>query len=158
MNCMQHTRFLCPSLSPGVCSNSCPLSQWCHQNISSSVAHFFSCTQPFPASGSFCTQLALPSGGQSTGASPLVAQMVKNLLVRQETWVQSLGWEDPLEEGMATHFSILAWRIPWKEEPGGLEVAKIPYTATKISCMPQQRLKIPRAATKPRGSQIRINK
>ena len=38
-----------------------------------------------------------------------------------ETWVQSLGWEDPLEEGMATHSSILAWRIPWTEEPGGLQ-------------------------------------
>ena len=42
----------------------------------------------------------------------LVAQMIKNLPVMQETWVQSLGWEDTLEEGMATHFSILAWRIP----------------------------------------------
>ena len=40
---------------------------------------------------------------------------------RQETWVQFLGWEDPLEEGMATHSSILAWRIPWTEEPGGLQ-------------------------------------
>ena len=39
----------------------------------------------------------------------------------QETWVQSLGWEDPLEKGMATHFSILAWRIPWTEEPDGLQ-------------------------------------
>ena len=39
----------------------------------------------------------------------------------QETQVQSLGWEDPLEKGMATHFSILAWRIPWTEEPGGLQ-------------------------------------
>ena len=39
----------------------------------------------------------------------------------QETWVQSLGWEDPLEEEMATHSSILAWRIPWMEEPGGLQ-------------------------------------
>ena len=46
-----------------------------------------------------------------SGAS-LVAQMVKNLPAMQETWVQSLGWEDPLEEGMATHFSILVWRIP----------------------------------------------
>ena len=50
----------------------------------------------------------------------LVAQTVKNLAAMQETWVQSLGWEDPLEEGMATHFSILAWRIPWTGEPGGL--------------------------------------
>ena len=46
--------------------------------------------------------------------------MVKNPLAMQETWVQSLGWEDPLEEGTATHSSILAWRIPRTEEPGGL--------------------------------------
>ena len=51
----------------------------------------------------------------------LVAQMVKNLPARQETWVPSLGGEDPLEEGMATHSSILAWRIPRTEEPGGLQ-------------------------------------
>ena len=51
----------------------------------------------------------------------LVAQMVKNLPVMWETWVQSLGWEDPLEEGMATYSSILAWRIPWTEEPGVLQ-------------------------------------
>ena len=47
--------------------------------------------------------------------------MVKILLSVQETWVQFLDWEDPLEEGMATHSSILAWRIPWTEEPGGLQ-------------------------------------
>ena len=51
-----------------------------------------------------------------------MAQTVKNLPVMQETWVQSLGWEDPLEEGMATHSSILVWRIPMnKEEPGRLQ-------------------------------------
>jgi len=54
------------------------------------------------------------------GAS-LVAQMVKNLPELQETQVQSLGQEDPLEKGMATHSSILAWRIPWTEEPSGLQ-------------------------------------
>ena len=46
--------------------------------------------------------------------------MVKNLPARQETWVRSLGWEDSLEKGMATHSSILGWRILWTEEPGGL--------------------------------------
>ena len=51
----------------------------------------------------------------------LVAQVVKNLPARQETWVQSLGWEDPRKEGLATHASILAWRIPWTEELGGLQ-------------------------------------
>ena len=47
-----------------------------------------------------------------------MAQLVKNLPAMWETWVQSLGQEDPLEKGMATHSSILAWRIPWTEEPG----------------------------------------
>ena len=51
----------------------------------------------------------------------LVAQQVMNLPAMQETWVQSLGWEDPLEKEMATHFSILAWRILWTEEPGRLQ-------------------------------------
>ena len=51
----------------------------------------------------------------------LVARMVKNLPAMQETWVTSLGQEDSLEEGMATHSSILAWRIPWTEEPGRLQ-------------------------------------
>ena len=51
----------------------------------------------------------------------LLPQMVKNLPAMQETWVQSLGWEDPLEKEMATHYSILAWRIPWTEEPGRLQ-------------------------------------
>ena len=50
----------------------------------------------------------------------LVAQMVKRLPAMWETWVQSLGQEDPLEKEMATHFSTLAWKIPWTEEPGGL--------------------------------------
>ena len=51
----------------------------------------------------------------------LVAQTVKNLPVMQEPWVQSLSWEDPLEKEMATHSSILAWRIPWTEDSGGLQ-------------------------------------
>jgi len=51
----------------------------------------------------------------------VVAWTVKNLLVMQGTWDQSLGWEDPLEKEMAAHSSILAWRIPWTEEPGGLQ-------------------------------------
>ena len=51
----------------------------------------------------------------------LVAQIVKSLLTIQETWVQSLGWENPLQKGMATHSSILAWRIPWTKEPDGLQ-------------------------------------
>ena len=54
-----------------------------------------------------------------------MAQLVKNLPAVQKTQVQSLGWEDPLEKGMETHFSILAWRIPWTEEPGVLQSVKL---------------------------------
>ena len=50
-----------------------------------------------------------------------MAQTVKRLPAMRETQVQSLGQEDPLEKGMATHYSILAWRVPWMEEPGGLQ-------------------------------------
>ena len=55
----------------------------------------------------------------------LVAHMVKNLTAMQETWVQSLGQEDPLEKGMATHSSILACEIPWIEEPGGQQSMRL---------------------------------
>ena len=67
-----------------------------------------------------------PGGGHgnplqySLGTS-LVAQTLKNLPAMQETWVQSLGWEEPLEKGMAAHSSIVVWKIPWTEEPGGLQ-------------------------------------
>ena len=55
----------------------------------------------------------------------LVAQMAKNLLAVQETQIQSLSWEDPLEKGMTTHSSSLAWTIPWTEEPGGLQSVRL---------------------------------
>ena len=57
-----------------------------------------------------------------------MTQMVKNLPAMQETWVQSLGWEGPLEKGMTNDSSILAWRIPWTEESGGLQ----PLGLTKL--------------------------
>ena len=65
----------------------------------------------------------------------LMAQQVKNLPAMQKTWVQSLGWEDPLEKEMATHSSILAWRIPWTEEPGEHKVqsGKEPNSAERLS-------------------------
>ena len=63
----------------------------------------------------------------------LVAQIVKNLPAMQETWVQSLGQKDPLEEEMATHFSILAWRIPWTEEPGGQQSMGSQRVQTRLS-------------------------
>ena len=62
-------------------------------------------------------------GGRKIDNLPpsLLAQTAKNPPAMQETWVQSLGWEDPPEKGMATHSSILAWKIPWTKEPGGLQ-------------------------------------
>ena len=73
----------------------------------------------------------IPGLGRSSGEgvgyplqyswASLVAQMVKNPPAMQDTWVLSVGWEDPLEEGIATHSSILAWRTPWTEEPDGLQ-------------------------------------
>ena len=70
-----------------------------------------------------CYKLLLFSYGLSIAPlASLVAQTVKNLPAMRETWIQSLGWEDPLEEGMATHSSILAWRIPTTEEPGRKEL------------------------------------
>ena len=59
--------------------------------------------------------------------------MVKRLPTMRETWVQSLGREDPLEKEMATHSSILAWRIPWTEEPGGLLVHGPAESRTRLS-------------------------
>ena len=64
----------------------------------------------------------------------LVAQTVKRLPTMQETWVQSLGWEDPLEKEMETHSSILAWKIPWTEEPGRLQsVRGVAKSRTQLS-------------------------
>ena len=68
---LQHTRLPCPSSTPGACSNSCPLSQWCHPTISSSVIPFSSCLQSFLASGSFLVNQLFASGGQSTGPSKM---------------------------------------------------------------------------------------
>ena len=72
---LQHTSLLCSSLSPGVCSDSCPLSQWCHPTISTSVSPFFSCPQSFPASGSFPVSQLFASGGQSIEVSASVLPM-----------------------------------------------------------------------------------
>ena len=65
-------------------------------------------------------EFSLFSRSWALGGASLVAQTVKNLPVIQVTRVRSLGREDPLEKGMVTHSSILAWRVPWTEEPGGL--------------------------------------
>ena len=83
----QHIRLLCPSPSPRVCSNSCPLSQWCHPTISSSAVPFFSCLQSFPAAGSFPMNRLFTSGGQSIGASVSASVLPMNI----QGWFP-LGW------------------------------------------------------------------
>ena len=72
---LEHVRLSCPSLSPGVCSNSCPLRRWCHPIISTSDIPFFSCPKSFPASGPFQMSQLFTSSGQSTGASASVLPM-----------------------------------------------------------------------------------
>ena len=84
---LQHTRLPCPSPSPGAYSNSCPLSQWCHPTISSSVIPFSSCLQSFPASRSFPMSRLFPSGGQSIGALASASGLPMNI----QDWFP-LGW------------------------------------------------------------------
>ena len=84
---LQHARPPCPSPTPRVYPNSCPLSQWCHPTISSSVIPFFSCIQSFPASGSFQMSQLFTSGGQSIGVSASASV----LPVNTQDW-SPLGW------------------------------------------------------------------
>ena len=77
-------------------------------------------TVPVPRARSSACPHGTSTSPEGPGGLPVAAGMVKNLPAMQETRVPSLGWEDPLEEGMMTHSGILAWRIPWTEEPGGL--------------------------------------
>ena len=76
---LQHTRLLCPSLPPGVCSNSCPVSRWCHLTILSSATLFSFCLQSFPASGSFPVSWLFQSGGQTIGASASASVLQMNI-------------------------------------------------------------------------------
>ena len=76
---LQHTRLPCPSLSPRVCSNSCPLNQWCQSTILSSVTSFSSCPHSFPASRSFAMSQLFPSSGQSIGASTSASVLPMNI-------------------------------------------------------------------------------
>ena len=101
---LQHTRLPCPSLSPGVCSNSCPLIWWCHPTISSSVAPFSSCPQSFPASGSFLLSPFFISGSQRIGVSALVLPM--NI----QGWSPSerTGWISLLSKGLSRVFSNIS--------------------------------------------------
>ena len=84
---MQHARLPCLSPTPRACSNSCPLSQWCHPTISSSVVPFSSCLQSFPASGSFPMSQFFAWGGQSIGVSASASVLPVNI----QDWF-TLGW------------------------------------------------------------------
>ena len=76
---LQHARLPCPSLSPQACANLCPLSQWCHPTISSSVIPFSCCLQSFPASGSFPMNWLFAAGGQSIGVSASASVLPMNI-------------------------------------------------------------------------------
>ena len=94
---LQHTRLPCPSSSPGVCSNSCPLSRWCHPIISSSVAPFSSYLQSFPASGCFKMSQFFESGGQSIGASASVLPVDSGLIFFRIAWFDLLAIQGTLK-------------------------------------------------------------
>ena len=94
---LQHTRLPCPSATPRACSNSCPLNQWCHPTISSSVVPFYSCLQSFPASGSFPMSQLFTSGGQSIGASASVLFMnIKDWFSLDIDWFGLLSIQETL--------------------------------------------------------------
>ena len=100
---LQHARLPCPSPTPGDCSNSCPLSWWCHPPLSSSVVPFSSCLRSFPASGSFPTNQFFASGGQSTGTLASVSVLLMNI----QDWF-SLGltdWISLQSKGLSRIFS-----------------------------------------------------
>ena len=100
---LQHTRLPCTSLSPGVCSNSCSLNQWCHPTISSSVIPLSSCIQPFPASGSFPMSWPFASVGQSIGVSASTSVLPMNI---QRWFLFGLtGLISSLSKGLSRVFS-----------------------------------------------------
>ena len=147
---LQHARLLCPSLSARVCSDSGPLSWWCHPTIWSSVTPFSSCLQSFPASGSFPMSWLFTSGSQSIGALASASVLATNIQdwfkidcfdvlaiqgtlkslfqhqsskasILQHSAFFIVWFSQLLEKEMAPHSSILAWKIPWMEEPGRLQ-------------------------------------
>ena len=109
--------FLLSCLSSLYISEISPLSRvWFASTFSPSAGYLITVLMIFFAVQKFFSLKTTFRGAYMSLQSSLLPQMVKNL---QETQVRSLGWEDPLEKRMATHSSILAWKIPWTEEPGG---------------------------------------
>ena len=109
---LQHARPPCPSPTPGVYSNSCPLSWWCHPTISSSIVPFSSCPQSFPASGSFQMSQFFASGGQSIGVSASASVLLTNI---KDWFFFFLGWtgwisllsRDSQESSLAPQFKSI---------------------------------------------------
>ena len=106
---LQHARLPCPSLSLGVHSNSCPLSQWCHPTISSSVAPFSSCPQSSPASGSFAVSWLFTSGGQSMELQlqHQSFQWISGLICFRIDWFDLLAVQGTLEPSPASQFKSI---------------------------------------------------
>ena len=100
---LQHARLPCLSLTPGACSNTCPLSRWCHPTISSFVVAFSACLQPFPASGSFPISQIFASVGQSFGVSSSALVLTMNI----QDWFPLLwtGWVSLQSKGFSRVFS-----------------------------------------------------
>ena len=125
---LQHARPPCPSPTPGVYSNSCPLSRWCHPTISSSVVPFSSCPQSFPASGSFQMIQLFASGGQSTGVSASKSVLPMNI----QDWLP-LGVYSSLcykLEQNSLSASTVAWRLCVLTHPLG------PWPVLCMQCPP----------------------
>ena len=102
---LQHVRLPCPSSSPKVCSNLCPLSQSCNLTISSSVIPFSFCHQSFPASGSFPMSRLFTSGGQSIGASASPSNEYSRLISFRIDWLDLLAVQRTLEHLLQHHSS-----------------------------------------------------
>ena len=121
---LQHARLRHHSLSPSVCSNSCPLSRWCHPTISSSVTSFSSCLQSFLASGSFPMSQLFTPGGQSVGASASSSVLAKNI----KGWfpLGLTGFISLLSKGLSGVFSSTT---VWKHS----SVLSLPYSPTLSS-------------------------
>ena len=101
----QRARSPCPSPTPGVYSNSCPLSRWCHPTISSSVVPYFSCLQSFPASGSFQTSPFFTSGGQSIGVSASTSFLPMTPRTVRMDWLDLLAVQRTLKSLLQHHSS-----------------------------------------------------
>ena len=114
----QHARPPCPSPTPGVYSNSCPLSRWCHPTISSSVVPFSSCHQSFPTSGSFPMSQLLASGGQSIGVSASASVLPMNT----QDW-SPLGWTGWISLQSKGHSTVFSNTIVQKHQFFGAQLS-----------------------------------